>query len=93
MRNDDKTYVKIISEGRENPDRGDNYNPYYSKRNDKKDQLPSPGCALGHLRARHRLIARHVASHCHLQAMVAKEALQGFQVDTSHAMSITYAKK
>jgi len=27
------------------------------------------------------------------EAMVAKEALQGFQVDTSHAMSITYAKK
>ena len=40
MRNDDKPYVKIISEGRENPNRGDNYNPYYSKRNDKKINSP-----------------------------------------------------
>ena len=52
-----------------------------------------PGCSPGYLRAHRPLIARHAASYRHYQAMVAKEALQGFQVDTSHAMSITYAKK
>ena len=42
MRNDDKPYVKIISEGCENPNRGDNY-PYYSERNQTKTNVPPPG--------------------------------------------------